>query len=224
MHILWCTPFGARQKPGSQPSIPSCQCRSVTREAYIRLIEALRGRRSTCGAGERSATSQGVVTTFSYCGSEGPHKPADLTWLKPSSVTTFVYGDGGIAKIINDRQGWLISSPDAEFGWEMPHSTHVGGLGRPGDLVVIGVFLAVHDGIIDHAQNHATVDWELYDELGGREIHRAIGKLCSDILGAQVSDVAKTVGDLPARRSILAAFRPTTLLGSRWERPCQGDD
>ena len=142
--------------------------------------------------------NEGMITTFTYSRSPRSCEALDLGLLKSSSVTTFVYGEGGISKIINDRQGWLISNPDAEFGWEMPHSTHVGGLRRPGDLAVIGVFLAVNDGTIDHAQNHATVDWERCDELGAREIHRAIGKLCSEILGAPVAEVAEKAGEVPA--------------------------
>jgi len=146
-----------------------------------------------------------VITTFAYDASNAMSSTASAraAWRSYAHQelipTTYVYDRA--ARLTcrgSDTAGWLTRAPAAEFGWELPDATHVGGVGHVGDLIVIAFFLAIYDGTIDHVASDANFDPGAYQMLDEFAIHTALAQLCNQIHGARLSDIAGTLDPLPS--------------------------
>lgn len=104
-------------------------------------------------------------------------------------ITTYAWGHGAVAHKFSDEAGWLESDPSSPLKWKLPHATNLGTLAAHVGPVTLSWWLAIHDGVIDHAA---------FDSTGGRDVYREAANLRREILGLRVGDVAARLRDLPA--------------------------
>jgi hypothetical protein len=173
-----------------------------------------------------------VITTYSYdtLGARTRRRfdPSGVQDLTRWTVTTYSYGiDAFEDRRGSDEMGWLIRAPNSEFGWELPDATHVGGIGRPGDLAVITIFIGAYSGLVDHIAGVATFDWDFYDAFNGRAIRRTLKELCQSIHKAPLSELVKSHGDAPqepvdARLLAATDLAKVALIGALAHRRFEG--